>query len=168
MIKKRGCSGFTLMELMVVLVIMALTAAFVVPRLGGPLSRLGSVSAAKKTCACLRYARSRAASKKKAYKVVFDIDKNILTISPFYENNEPEKAGGSGKSFDKSYELPQGVFFEELVDSHDRYADSGRFTIVFFPNGGSSGGKIMIKDKKNRKFTIDVDPISGTVRVVEP
>jgi general secretion pathway protein H len=168
MIKTKGCPGFTLMELMVVLVIVALTAAFVVPRLGSLLSRLGSLSAAKKTCACLRYARSIAASGKKAYKVVFDIDKNTLTVSPFYEDSCPEKPGDGGKPFNKSYQLPGGVFFEELVDSHERYADSGKFTMVFFPNGGSSGGKIILKDEKHRKFTIDVDPISGAVRVVEP
>ncbi len=167
MIKRKGCPGFTLLELMVVLVIVALTAAFVVPRLGGPLSRLGALSAAKKTGASLRYARSRAASEKKAYKVVFDTDKNFLTISPFYEESGREKTDDSKKSFNKSYKLPKGVFFEELIDSHDRYADSGEFTMVFFPNGGSSGGKIIIRDEKNRRFTIEVDPISGAVRLVD-
>ncbi|PJC76387.1 MAG: hypothetical protein CO012_01370 [Syntrophobacterales bacterium CG_4_8_14_3_um_filter_49_14] len=72
--------GFTLLELIVVLIIISLMSALVVPKLAGPMSNLDLKTAAKKISASLRYVRSHAASEKTTYVALFDFDKNRLVI----------------------------------------------------------------------------------------
>jgi general secretion pathway protein H len=77
---RRNHRGFTLLELIVVLVIISLMSALVVPKLAGPMSNLDLKTASQKISASLRYARSRAASEKTTYAAVFDFDKNRLVV----------------------------------------------------------------------------------------
>ncbi len=88
-LERRSTSGFTLLELIVVLVIIGLMSTLVVPKLMGPLSNLNLKTASQKISASLRYARSQAASEKVTYVALFDFDKNRLVIS-----NPPVPAAG--------------------------------------------------------------------------
>ena len=72
--------GFTLLELIVVLVIISLMTALVAPRLTGPMNNLDLKTAGQKIVASLRYARSQAASEKTTYVALFDFDDNRLVI----------------------------------------------------------------------------------------
>ena len=76
----RGRSGFTLLELIVVLVIIGLMSALIAPRLKGPMGRLDLRTAAKNISSALRYARSQAAAEKTTYVALFDFDNNRLTV----------------------------------------------------------------------------------------
>jgi len=176
--------GFTLLELLVVLVIISIAAAFVGPRVAGSMSTLTLKTAAKKVAASLRYARSQATSESRAYFVLFDTDKGRLTIKPGQtapkEDKEKEAAEGeqdTGTSEEmadnnpvkerlKVYALPEGVRFDKVVS--DKNEDtSDVFQIVFFPNGGSSGGEVLLENDRGRRYNINVDFVTGTVRLGE-
>ena len=64
--------GFTLMELLVVLVIISLVSAFVAPRITAPIGNLQLKTASKKIAGAMRYSRSRAASEKENTSFLFD------------------------------------------------------------------------------------------------
>ena len=175
--------GFTLLELLVVLVIISIAAAFVGPQVAGSMSTLTLKTAAKKVASSLRYARSQATSEGRPYFVLFDTDKGRLTIksgqTATKEDKEKEAAEGEQdtgtsegmadeavKETFKVYALPEGVRFDKVVsDKNEDISDV--FQIVFFPNGGSSGGEVLLENDRGRRYNISVDFVSGTVRLGE-
>jgi prepilin-type N-terminal cleavage/methylation domain-containing protein len=172
--------GFTLLELVVVLVIIGLMSALVVPRLTGPLSNLDLKTAAKNISASLRYARSRAATEKIVYAALVDFDNNRLVIADtplvmtdFLANDqekiqkllvsrlagEQDRPGGI-----KTYQPPDGVRFEK-GRSRDRTVSTGFFPVYFFPTGASSGGEITVANQRGRQYSLTIDFVTGLVRL---
>ena len=49
----------------------------------------------------------------------------------------------------------------------DADSRSGLFKISFFPAGGSSGGEITLINDRERRYSIKVDFILGTVALIE-
>lgn len=180
--RRRDRSGFTLLELIVVLVIISLMSALIVPRLTGPMSNLELKTAAKKMAASLRYARSQAAAEKRTYVAVFDLDNNRLVIlnppasmGAFAINsrativrmlNDQLERENDQPGRLKIYRPPDGV---RLARGISRAGDvtSGLFPVFFFPGGGSSGGEITVAGKRDRQYSLSVDFITGTARLSE-
>ncbi len=175
--------GFTLLELLVVLVIISLMSVLVVPQLTGSLARMNLQTASKKISASLRYARSQAASEKITYVAIFDFEKDRLSImtgqkasdlpvrdrTQTYETLTIEEDLSNGKEpviRSKSYDLPEGVKLEKGVSGEDEI-DSDIFEIAFFPTGNSSGGDVILTNDRGKRYKISVDFITGVVRLGE-
>jgi len=164
-------SGFTLIELLVVLVIISVMAAFVGPRIGGSMSNMNLRTASKKIAASLRYARSQAVSESRTYVALFDLDGNRMMIRSGLTPRDEDK-GREGEVGDqvsrqaKGYEPPEGVRLEKGI-STDGEIDSGAFQIMFFSNGGSSGGELFLSNVRGNRYEIRVDFITGTVQLGE-
>jgi len=162
--------GFTLLELLVVLVIISLMSVLVVPQLTGSLAKTNLQTASKKISASLRYARSRAASEKITYVAVFDFEKNrlsIMTDQKAQTGETIEEDLGDGKESvtgSTSYDLPDRVKLEKAVSGMDEI-DSGHFQITFFPAGSSSGGDVILTNDRGKRYKISVDFITGIVRL---
>jgi general secretion pathway protein H len=58
-------------------------------------------------------------------------------------------------------ELPRGFIFEDLEFGEDKRVSSGKAFIYFFPQGFVTRAAIHISDKKTKKFTISVHPLTG-------
>ncbi len=166
-INRRG--GFSLLELLVVLVIIAVSSALIGPRVAGSLATANLKTAAKRVAAALRYARSQAASEKIAYVAMFDLETGSLGISP----REPmgEKSAGTAPGEDegaskpaKVYRLPEDVRIER-ASAGEVETESGIFEILFYPTGGSSGGEVLLQNERERRYWIRVDFVTGTVKL---
>ena len=167
--KNDGNVGFTLLELLVVLVIVGLMSALVGPKLVGSLSNTKLKVASKKVAAALRYARSQAASQNATYIARFDFDKSRLHIRTDPQTGAENINEDSGVDIEsslksKNYILPEEIIFENAL-SVQNGIDSEFYEIIFFPNGNSSGGEIIIADKKEKKYKITVDFITGSVHL---
>lgn len=165
--------GFTLLELLVVLIIIGFVSALVGPRLAGHGSNLNLVTAAKKISASLRYARSHAASEKRRYVATFDFEKNRLTIKIPKESPVDLAGNFSNEHAEfapvfKPYDIPEGVKLEKAYSVDDKQVDSDIFEILFFPSGGSSGGLVVLKNDRKKKETIYVDLFTGSVQLGRP
>ena len=162
--------GFTLLELLIVLVIISLTSVLVVPQLTGSLAKTNLQTASKKISASLRYARSQAASRKITYVAIFDFEKDrlsIMTGQKAQTGQTLKEALGDGEEpviRSKSYDLPDGVKLEKGVSGKDEI-DSGLFQIAFFPTGSSSGGDVILTNDRGKRYKISVDFITGIVRL---
>jgi len=154
--------GFSLLELLVVLFIVAMLAAVVVPRMTGTLSNTRLKTASKNISAALRFARSRAATEKTVYTATFDMDAGRLAVVSG-EAAVADDGDGPGAG---SYELPEGVKLE-TASLGEEEVDSGVFDIRFFPTGGSTGGELVLVNDRERRYSISVDLITGVVTVEE-
>ena len=165
--------GFTLLELIVVLVIIGVASALVVPRLVGGIGGLDIRTAAGKVAASLRYVGSRAISSKIEHTAVFDFGHNRLILASVNsgavkedgEAGENESAG----SREKVYVLPEKVFFEKVAkednDLPGEALDAEFFRMTFYPSGGSDGGAVSLANERGKRYVVRVDRITGSVKV---
>lgn len=158
--------GFTLFELLVVLVIMSLMTALAAPRLVNSLSRLGAETSAQRMSAALRMLRSKAATEKKSYLAVFDMDKGQL----YFKRPDLGAGDSDGAESDvrqRRFTLSEGVRFEKGIPVQGDEITFGEFLIAFFPSGGSSGGTIVLSGENDRRYEVSADLITGSVKVSE-
>jgi general secretion pathway protein H len=138
--------GFTLVELIVVLLIIGLMLALVGPKITSGLGSVNLKSTARKIATTLRYARGQAVAKKTPHEVFFDNEKGMYGIGeiPLQKDQEP---------LFKQIKLPEEITLKE------------KSSITFYSNGSSSGGKIIITNNKSRDYLIGVNMITGLVRI---
>lgn len=158
--------GFTLLELLVVLGIIAIVSAMVVPRFGGALHGTAHKTAAKRVAATLRYARSRAVAQGIAYVVVFNLDSDSLSI----EGEKPAAGDDDSRNDEeesdiKTYVLPARVSFAKIVQGESDDVEEGTVRVEFYPSGASSGGEIWIRGGRESFYVLTVNFITGVVQM---
>jgi general secretion pathway protein H len=144
-------AGFTLLELLVVLVLMALVAGLVISRLPLGPSRTQVVASAKSLASGLRIARGAAIHENR--EAVFTLD--LAARRYWVDGRDPVAVMPDiGMSFD--------IAATEREDE-----TTGR--IRFFPDGSSTGGRIRLSLPKGdaAPTIVTVDGITGHVAIVE-
>jgi len=149
--------GFSLLELVIVLIIISLLAILVTPTLTKTISHMEVKSAAKKVSAILRYCRNDAINKNRIYQVNFDSESNLISVMSADEGEEK-------LSVRNSYPLPRDVRMEK-VEAGKTFFESTLPSFEFYPNGGANGGTAVIRGGEGRGYAIQVDFLTGTVKV---
>lgn len=176
--------GFTFIELIIVMVIMAFLFAMVGPRVARDFGRLGLVSSAKQVAATMRYARSQAVNTSARHNVIFDTGNNRVIVVRSQEitpeklmsldlsgigdvNGLPE---GLKPPEPKIYSLPEGIGFYEIKIGEQKFFCVNETHILqmpFYPNGTSAGGTVVLIDSNESKMTVSVDYITGGISIVD-
>jgi len=141
--------GFSMLELLVVLAIMALVTAAVMPMLGKGVSTTELKSAARSLASGLRLARSEAVSQHRQTFLVLDVAGRRFKV-----DQDP-----------KQYALPRDVELKLFTAQKD-LVDESVGSIRFFPDGGSNGGRITVASGE-RKYEVDVDWLTGRIAILE-
>jgi general secretion pathway protein H len=164
-----SAGGFTLFELLIVILIIGLASALVMPRMAASLPGVKLKSTARGVAASLRYARSRAVYETTPYIAIFDFTKNFLAVEPIETPSDAGGTEGIRKILEQSklqrvYEFPEGIEFDILNDPRVG-TDPDLFAIYFFPRGESTGAEIAMQNLRHKKYTITVDTITGLVEI---
>jgi len=142
----RGGQGFTLLEVLLVLAVMALGAALTLPALVRP-SGTELRTAAGSVVAGLRRAREAAVNTQRATTLTVNVADASFTVQ------------GDGAE----RRLPGSVALS-LFTARSEIEDEARGRIRFFPDGSSTGGRITLASGE-RRYHVDVDWLTGRVRV---
>lgn len=160
--------GFALMELVVVLIILALSAALVTSSLSNLSRTVELKAAAKKVSGILRYYRSEAVNKGLTYQVLFDSELRAIKVqSVSITESSVEKGEDEKKEEDAPktlYGLPKGVQMKELDFTSPQYP-CDLPAIEFYPNGGSNGGSVLFNSPEREGYRIKVHFLTGMVEV---
>ncbi len=149
----RSRKGFSLLELMVVLILVALAVGIVMPSFSRGLRGLELETAGRDLITQMRHARSQAIAGQKVFRVIL-IQKDGEDVSDSYVfANEFEQE--IRKIF-----LPEGVSLETEDQEFP-------VKISFYPNGRSSGALFTVKRETGRPMKISVDHITGFPRVLK-
>ncbi len=141
--------GFTLLELMIVLVIAAIMMAVVPPMISSALPGAELKASARKVAAGLRYARNRSLTSDEETTLMLDLETKQFNVS--------------GKK--KTFQIHKDLELTLLTAESEMVAEN-KGAIRFFPDGGSTGGRISLSTDK-RKYAVDVDWLTGKVRIME-
>jgi general secretion pathway protein H len=144
----RDSKGFTLIELVVVLVILGLTVGMVLPRVGATWRRMEDREFLQEFVQTLKRARLRAM--------------NSGAIVAF-------RIRGAERLYDLAFPpqkpIPSNVDIDaNFLETDPETKDS---LILFFPDGSMSGSDLKITFNQDRSFHIAINPLIGTVHVFE-
>jgi general secretion pathway protein H len=155
--------GFSLIELLVVLILLSLSLALVAPSLSRFSQTVALKGAAQKISAILRSCRSEAVNKGKVYQVVFNShsrEVSVHSMEPSEESDEKKE----GPVPEKTYLLPEGI--QMKGDPTTSSASASELSpIEFYPNGGSNGGAILLGSPERLGYRIQVHFLTGTVDI---
>lgn len=161
--------GFTLFELLVVMLIVGLATAVVAPRWVAALPGVQLSTAARKTAAVLRYAGNRAAAEQQIFKATVSLwERRVslyrITLPTAGRETDPQ---ADTDTLVSAYALPEDVTVASAVNGAGD-PEPDRLNVFFYPDGANSGGQITLANDRDRRLVIHVDFITGAVRVSEP
>ena len=163
--KSRPNKGFTLLELMIVITILALFMGMVVVRIDGVLSGGDLREAGRMLTGEISYLRAQAAYTHKECSLKFDLDKNELyaieTADPSV--NDDQKGQKNIGPIRKSLKLPVGVTVEDVVIFPTGKIQDGEADITFYINGCVDRSLIHLRNENDKAITLEVNPLTGSV-----
>ena len=169
--------GFTLLELLIVLVVIGVAAGIAGLMVARDLGGLELRTTTKNISAVLRYARNHAVSEKKEY--VFEIDEEEKVYRLLTEKEKKTSPDDEAENDTDDTEVDTTVYDDEgkaiviSKDIPDRlevtfHENDDEFPVMAFsPQGNSSGGVIEVSNDRGKTFFIVVNRITGRVVIEE-
>ncbi len=160
---KRPSSGFTLLELVVVLVILAGVAALVAPRLVF-LQDMALRNSSRRVVTLLRYLDERAVATKRYYRLKINLDEKriaVVQLTPLGEEQQPDDP------FLQRNPLSDGVGIIDVTTNRLGKTADGSVSIPYGPGGLGEPFLLHLGAIDKKQFTIQALPVSATVRLAE-
>jgi len=143
----KSIQGFTLLELMIVLLISVLGFAAIGSNISSGNQSTRLKTAARNIASALRYAHGQALMTRKPISVAVNLGDNSYRIS-----NRP-----------KIYRLDKEIEIS-LTVAEEEFTEGEQGSIRFFGDGSSTGGRIKL-ELGTQEQTVDVNWITGAVRI---
>jgi general secretion pathway protein H len=151
MVRRRMVSGFSLMELVVVLAVVAIAAAVVAPGVGRSVDGVRARAEVGAVAAFLRFAREQAVSRQQALEVRVDDESHTLVMRP--AGQAEEAAAQAARAFSPLLRIA---------------ADPPPARVTFLPHGMSTGARFAVAAPGPRAYVITVDALTGRVSTSRP
>lgn len=149
----RGCNrkaaGFTLLELLVVLVIASLVLTMTAVFLAGGTKTATLKSAAREIASAVRITQSEAIKRNREVVFVLDVEARQYTVGDNFRRGE----------------LPRNLTLELFTTQGERL-DETKAGIRFFPDGSSTGGKITVANATH-SYDVLINWLTGRVAIRE-
>jgi general secretion pathway protein H len=139
-------AGYTLMELVVVLAVLAIATALVAPAVGRTAEDVAARAQVASVAAFLRGAREQAVTSRQTVEVRVDRDAHALLLRRAAREGEDTPAARRA--------------FAAALRVESATTPSA---IVFQPQGMSSGARVMVETTGPRLFVVTVDALTGRV-----
>lgn len=155
-------AGFTLIEMMVVIVIVAMAAALVIPRLPAP-EATKLRNSARNLASGIRFLNDQAVITKKVFRLQLNLSENstrIVQLSAGGEELTPDDRFMSRRLVD------EGIVIEDVTVPRLGSVTEGEVAIPFGPGGNSDGITIHLKGGE-KHYTVIAYPAGGRVKVLE-
>lgn len=143
----RSVAGFTLLELLVVLALMAMIYGLAAPMISAGMPGTELKGATRQLAAGLRKARSLAVTQKQEAVLTLDVEQRRFTLT------------GDKREYALPTKLELSLYTAQSELLRDKVG-----AIRFYPDGSSTGGRITVAFGE-RKFHVNVDWLTGQVAI---
>ncbi len=144
--------GFTLLELLMVVLVVALVLAMSYPSLSRGSSSLHLKAASRDILNTFRYAREKAVTEQTGMMVTVDREKRELVLSD---------SVGDGV---RRYLMPQDVEIHRISLAGTEIMQ-GPLVVRFLPNGSSDNAEVLLESSTGSFLRIITDPMTGGARI---
>jgi general secretion pathway protein H len=149
-VSRRPRRGFTLIEMTVVLLIIAIGITLAVPLIEGGFDSREVRRAARQIAATMVHCRGEAVSRSEPQEMIINPERNSIATT----------------DWGRWAELTDRAVIER-VDGGAEVGDGAR-QIIFYPNGSTSGVEVVVasrRDRSSNRIRITLDPLIGRVDV---
>jgi general secretion pathway protein H len=149
-VSRRAAGGFTLIEMMVVIMIIAIGITLAVPLIEGGLDAREVRRAARQIAATMLHCRVEAMSRSEPQGIVINAERNTIGTS----------------DWGRWVRLTDRAVIENVEGGDD--VGGGTRQFLCFPNGSTSGARVVIgsrRDRSAQRLEIRLDPLIGRVDV---
>lgn len=141
-------SGFTLLELMVVLAIATLLLALAPPLIGSAIPGVELKAAARRVVSGLRLTREEAIRSGRDAAFTIDVEARAFQVDGGYRRAQ----------------LPEGLDLKLEAAEAEMLSDHAG-AVRFYPDGSSTGGRIVLA-RDDKGYQVGVEWLTGRVRIV--
>jgi general secretion pathway protein H len=158
----KSTSGFTLLELAVVLCLLGLFAALLVPRLAG-VGEGARRAELRRLAGTARYLYNEAVLTGREHRLVFDLDGGGYRSQRLEADGELVAAGGLGRG----RRLSAGVRFTDVEVAGKGRFGSGEVTAEFSPSGWVPETVVHLEREGKEPVTLRILPLTGVTELYE-
>jgi len=148
--------GFTLIEMLVVMVLIGLLLSLVLPRFGGVGETERLRTAMRLLAAQAMEAHSQAVTEARPWFFCLDLDRTRSWLAV----KRPEPGEKTGPEV-RSIHLPSGLKFRDVIHPAGGMFRDGVVAFAFWPNGGNEPGTIHVKNDAGEEMTLFLRPYLG-------
>jgi len=172
-----GPAGFTLIELMVVIIIIGIMTALMIPEMEGSFQDALLRSTSRELINVFDLAYSRAVSLNQLRRVRLDEETGrYLVEKQVIENGREEFVpaddvpGGKGQLDSRiavAFHQPGDLSPEANSEPQISENDLSGVAIAFYPDGTADGGDITLRDREGFRLLLHINPVTARVHVIE-
>ena len=179
--RRCGASGFTLMELMVVVVMIGIMTALIIPEMKGTYEDALLRSTGRKLMSVIQLANSRAITRSQIQRVRIDSKDGRVSIEGGSAKGQANNAsndlpGGDGKldtritieikqAGEESSESPGAA--ASFVSGDDVGKRSAEQIITLYPDGTADAVEIVLRDREGFRLGLRINPITARVQSLD-
>ncbi len=154
-------SGFTLLELLIVCLLVSISLAFAIPNLRNNLVTDELASGSRKVISLVKSSRSRAVSQHKAFFIFYDVSEGKFWY-------QPEETTDESKIAPPSITLPPGIQIRKVTQANTiENKKSKQNSIWISKQGYMDKTAIELIDKDNKSISLLISSFLPTIKVIE-
>jgi general secretion pathway protein H len=164
--ERDASSGFTLLELSVVLLILGIAASFLVPRLRDPEDVALAASAAR-LATTARYLYDEAAYQRVPMRLNLDLDRQVYFVTVLGGDPDNPEFVPATTPLARPVVLPDAVTFRDVVLPAVGTVTEGTVFAQFSPEGWADPLVVHLRNRSGEDATMAIEPLTGRTRVAD-
>jgi type II secretion system protein H len=169
---RRSGLGFSLIELMVVLVLIAILSAMIIPAMRGTYEDALLRSTARKLVDVFNLANSRAVTLNQTFLVRLNTTEGKYLLEPEKNTSSAEARqfapfeGAFDKRISVQIRNPVSTTSQSEPDEGDAPVRAEK--IAFYPDGTADNRELLLRDREGFQLALRLNPTTARIHIVEP